>query len=129
MTTETSNIVKLKCQRFSIDWTYEIDKEIDLDKYAYFSAEYRLGNWHLVGHYCIEETHKWRSEELSEHWCYLRDIAEFIVKANKYQKDKTKGYQGCKVSKFNSMHYEEKFYQALQELLNVVKRLESEATE
>ena len=119
----------MKCQYFSIDWTYEVEKEINLDKYAYFSAEYRLGSWHLVGHICEKETHEWRSEEVSEHWCFLYDLAEFIVKANKYQSNKTSGYQDCKVSKFNSMHYEANFYKELQKLLKAVDSIEREGTE
>lgn len=121
---KTSNIVKLHTYEFSIDWTDDRYVEINLDEYAFFECEYRLGTWHLIGHKCNKENHTWTREELSIHFCHTMDIAEFIYEANKYAKDKTKGIQGCKVSRFNSLHYEENFYKELQKLFNAVVKVE-----
>lgn len=119
-----NNIIKLRTYEYSIDWSYEREVEVNLDEYAFFECDYRLGSWHLIGHKCDRETYTWTTEELSIHWCYLMDIAEFIYKANKYMCEKTKGYQRCKVSRFNNLHYSDDFYEALQRLLNAVAKLE-----
>ena len=119
-----SNIVKLHTYEYVIDWTEDRYVEINLDDYVFFSCEYRLGTWHLIGHKCDKETYEWSTEELSIHWCHAGDIAEFIYKANKYAREKTKGIQGCKVSRFNSMHYEANFYKRLQEVFTIVSRIE-----
>ena len=122
--TMASNIVKLRTYEYSIDWSYEREVEINLDEYSFFECDYRLGGWHLIGHKCNKETYEWTSEELSIHFCYLMDIAEFIYKANKYMYEKTKGYQSCKVSRFNNLHYDGNFYEALQKLFGAVAKIE-----
>lgn len=119
-----SNIVKLRTYEYSIDWSYEREVEINLDEYSFFECDYRLGSWHLIGHKCDKGTYKWEAKELSIHWCYLMDIAEFIYKANKYMQEKTNGSQSCKVSRFNSLHYEGNFYKELQRLFNAVAKIE-----
>ena len=129
---KASNIVKLITYEYSIDWSYRVEVEINLDEYAFFEVDYRGGNsWHLIGHKCDRETYKWTTKELSIHWCYLMDIAEFIYKANKYMYEKTKGHQRCKVSRFNNLHYCEDFYKELQRLFEAVEKVkrESEDTE
>lgn len=122
--TKSSNIVKLRTYEYSIDWSYEREVEINLDEYSFFECDYRLGTWHLIGHKFDRETYKWTTEELSIHWCFVMDVAEFIYKANKYMYEKTNGYQRCKVSRFNNLHYSEEFYEALQRLLNAVAKIE-----
>lgn len=121
---EPNNIVELHTYRFSIDWSYEEKVKINLDDYAFFECEYRDDSWHLIGHKYDKKTEKWSTRELSAHWCFERDIAEFIYKANKYAKEKTKSFQDCKVSRFNNLHYSGGFYRSLQKVFDIVKRME-----
>lgn len=114
------NIVKVQCMHFWSDWTELVDVEIDLDKYVFFSIEWR-GNdsWHIVGYKCDKE-YNWTTEELSEHQVTsVGDLADFIVYANAYPKSKGK-FQGCKVSRFNNLHYGGAFYRELSKLLKLV---------
>lgn len=127
---KASNIVELHTYRFSIDWTYEEKVEINLDDYVFFECDYRLSDWHLIGHMYDKETEKWSTKELSAHWCFERDIADFIFKANKYDKSKDIIHrQGCKVSRFNNLHYSNGFYKSLQTIFKMVEQMESEETE
>lgn len=111
-------IVKLLCYRYSIDWVQEENVSVDLNKYVFFSAEYRLGTWYLTGHYTREDMEpRWTSEDVSIHGiASRRELARFIVQANDLSNN-----MGCKVSRFNSMHYEEYFYEELQALLKLVQ--------
>ena len=121
---ETNNIVELTTYRFSIDWTYKEKVKINLDDYVFFSCEYRCNDWHLIGHKYDRKTEKWSQDELSIHWCFERDIAEFIYKANKYAKSKETPIQNCKVSRFNNLHYGGGFYKSLQTIFNIVNEME-----
>ena len=118
---EESNIEKLRTHRWSIDWSYEEEVEINLDDYVFFACEYRTDDWHLIGYKHDKKTDEWTTKELSIHWCFEREIAEFIYKANKYAK---KHYQHCKVSRFNNLHYSGGFYKSLQTIFNIVKQME-----
>ena len=43
--------VRIQYYRFSSDWTYTPEKEIELDDYEYFKLSCRAENsWHLIGH-------------------------------------------------------------------------------
>lgn len=119
-----NNIVKLKTHRFSIDWSYDEEVEINLDDYAFFECDFRLDSWHLIGHKYDKKTGKWSTKELSAHWCFERDIAEFIYKANKYASEKNMFHKVCKVSRFNNLHYSSGFYNSLQKVFDIVKRME-----
>ena len=114
------NIAKVNCMHFWSDWTDMRDVEIDLDKYAFFSIEYRgIDSWHIVGYKC-DKDYKWTTEELSDHQVSsVRDLADFIVNANAYPKSKGK-FQDCKVSRFNNLHYGGNFYNELSRLLKIV---------
>ena len=114
-----SNIVKLKTQKYIIDWTYEYEIDIDLDEYVFFQVDYRLKSWHLIGHKC-DKNHNWTTKELSYHWVDFGDMVDFIVKANN-AKEKS-GYTRCRVSRFNALHYSESFYSELSRLLNAVEK-------
>lgn len=119
-----NNIVKLKTHRFSIDWTFDEEVEINLDDYVFFECEYRIDSWHLIGHKYDKKTEKWSTKELSAHWCFERDIAEFIYKANKYASEKNAFHEVCMVSRFNNLHYSSSFYRSLQKVFNMVKQTE-----
>ena len=121
---KVSNIVKLTKHEYWLDWYRDEEIEINLDDYAFFECDYRCGSWCLIGHKCNKETYKWSEEQLSGHWSYPREIAEFIYRANKYARSK---YQGCKVSRFNNLHYSGDFYKALQGLFSMVAKMEEEA--
>ena len=122
---EISNIVKLRTHRWSIDWAYEEEVEINLDDYVFFACEYRTDDWHLIGYKHDKKTDKWTTEELSIHWCFEREIAEFIYKANKYEREKQDfPIQHCKVSRFNNLHYGGGFYKSLQKIFDMVKQME-----
>ena len=114
------NIAKVNCMHFWSDWTEMRDVEIDLDKYVFFSIEYRgIDSWHIVGYKC-DKDYKWTTEELSDHQVSnVRDLADFIVYANAYPKSKGK-FQDCKVSRFNNLHYGGNFYNELSSLLEMV---------
>lgn len=118
---EANNIVELTTYRYSIDWSYTEKVTINLDDYVFFTCEYRCDSWHLIGHKYDKDTEKWSTKELSAHWCFARDIAEFIYKANKYGKSKN---QMCKVSRFNNLHYHSGFYESLQRIFNMVKQMQ-----
>lgn len=124
-----SNIVTVKCLHFWSDWTEIIDVEINLDKYVFFSIEWRgINSWHIVGHR-VDENHKWSTEELSEHTVNsVWDLADFIVYANTYPKSIGK-YQDCKVSRFNNLHYYGDFYKELSLLLKIVECKEKKSME
>lgn len=126
MKSKNNNIVELTTYRFSIDWTYTEKVTINLDDYVFFECEYRCDcdDWHLIGHKYNRTTEKWSTEELSNHWCHERSIAEFIYKANKYARSKKAPIQGCKVSRFNNLHYGGGFYKSLQTIFNIVEQLE-----
>jgi len=115
-----NNIVKVNCMHFWSDWTDMRDVEIDLDKYAFFSIEWRgKDSWHIVGH-MVDDNHKWSTEEVSDHQVSsIRDLANFIAYANAYPKSVGK-MQGCKVSRFNNLHYYSDFYAELSHLLQLV---------
>lgn len=122
---KASNIAKLRTHRFSIDWTYDETVEINLDDYVFFECDYRFDTWHLVGHICDKKTHEWSTRELSIHWCWEREIAEFIYQANKYEKSKDIIHRaGCRVSRFNNLHYSSGFYESLKKVLNIVAEME-----
>lgn len=115
-----TNIVKVNCMHFWSDWTEMRDVKIDLDKYAFFSIEWRgIDSWHIVGYKCDKE-YNWTSQELSDHQVSsICDLADFIVYANSYPKSKGK-FQDCKVSRFNNLHYGGSFYGELSRLLKIV---------
>lgn len=119
-----NNIVKLKTHRYSIDWTYDEEVEINLDDYAFFECDFRGDSWHLIGHKYDKKTEKWSTEELSIHWCWEREIAEFIYEANKYASEKSVFHKVCKVSRFNNLHYSSGFYESLQKIFELVKQME-----
>lgn len=77
-------IVKLKTQRYEIDRTYEYEIEIDVDKYDFFTLEYRLASWHLIGHKCrkYKNEYKRTEEELSYDYVLFKDMVDFIANAN-----------------------------------------------
>lgn len=116
-----NNIVKVKCMHFWSDWTEIRDVEIDLDKYVFFSIEYRgINSWHIVG-YKVDNEHNWTTKELSDHQVTnVFELSDFIVYANAYPKSIGK-FQGCKVSRFNNLHYDCSFYSELSKLLKIVE--------
>ena len=113
------NIVKLKTYKYEIDWSYEYEVEIDIDKYVFFTVDFRLGSWHLIGNKC-DENYNWTEHELSYHWVDFKSMVDFIVKANNV-KDKL-GYTRCRVSKFKNLHYSNTFYKELARLLEAVEK-------
>lgn len=117
-----SNIVKLRTYRYEIDWSYEYEVEINVDEYVYFTIDWR-GDWHLIGHK-VDKNHNWSEKELSYDWCSLRDIADFIARANNI-KDKF-GNTRCRVSDFRNLHYSEGFYKELGQLLKIVEQTQKE---
>ena len=121
-----NNIVKVNCMHFWSDWTDLRDVEIDLDKYVFFSIEYRgINSWHIVG-YNVDDEHNWTTEELSDHQVTsVSELADFIVYANAYPKSIGK-FQGCKVPRFNNLHYDDSFYSELSKLLKIVECKERE---
>lgn len=121
---EQRNIVKVKCMHFWSDWTDINDIEINLDEYVFFEIDYRGENsWHIKGHKC-DKNYNWTIDELSDHCvCHVEDLAKFIVKANDYGKSQL---QPCKVSRFNNLHYDGKFYEELSKLLEEIKKAENE---
>jgi hypothetical protein len=126
---KVSNIVKLTKHEYWLDWYHDEEIEINLDDYVFFECEYRLDTWYLIGHKCNKETYTWSEEELSGHWSYPNEIAKFIYEANKYVRTNPTKRQGCKVSRFNNLHYSGSFYKALQELFDMVAQMEeAEAT-
>lgn len=124
-----SNIVELKTWRYSLDWAEEEKVQVNLNEYAFFECDYRLGSWHLRGYKCDRKTYKWTSEEVSLHWVQPLDLAEFIYKANKYATENTGWRQACKVSRFNNLHYSPLFYEAMENLFKLVKEFEEEERE
>ena len=116
------NVITVRCMHFWSDWTDIRDIEINLDDWVFFEVDYRGENsWHIKGYKC-DENYKWTALELSDHCvCSIDDVAEFIAKANAYKKAK---YQPCKVSRFNNLHYNDSFYDALARLLEKVKKVE-----
>lgn len=125
MTSDLDSIVKVECMHFCSDWTEIEEIEINLDEWIFFSVEYRgKDSWHIVGYKC-DSDYKWTQEELSDHQVSsIYNLAKFIAQANKYEKEKS--CQPCKVSRFNNLHYNSSFYEELQRLLELVKKLESE---
>lgn len=119
-----NNIVKVQCMHFYSDWTDLKDVEIDLDKYVFFGIEYRgKDSWHIVGYKC-DDKYNWTTEELSEHQVTsIGHLADFIAYANAYPKSKGR-LQGCKVSRFNNLHYDNSFYSELSILLKLVEAAE-----
>lgn len=117
-----NNIVKFIKHEYSLDWYSDEEIEINLDDYAFFECEYRCGTWYLIGYKCSED-YKWTQVQLSGHWSYPKEIAEFIYSANKYSRT---NYHGCMVSRFNNLHYSGSFYKALQELFDLVAQFEKE---
>ena len=113
------NIVKLKTWKYEIDWSYDYEVEIDIDEYVFFTVDFRLGSWHLIGHKC-DENYNWTEHELSYHWVDFSDMVDFIVKANNV-KDKS-GFTRCRVSKFKNLHYSKNFYSELARLLEAVEK-------
>ena len=113
--------VYIKCLRLLSDWTVDENVEVDLDKWTFFTVDYRGENsWHLVGHRVKDrERYEWETEELSIHGVFgIRTLAEFINAANCYNK-----FQRCKVSRFNNLHYCDGFYEELAKLLKLVKEV------
>ena len=127
MVPDLNSIVKVECMHFWSDWTEIKEIEINLDEWIFFSVEYRGENsWHIVGYKC-DSDYKWTEEELSDHQVSsIYNLAKFIAQANAY---KGKKIQHCKVSRFNNLHYSSSFYEDLQKLLELVKKLESEETD
>lgn len=125
---KVSNIVKLTKHEHWLDWYRDEEIEINLDDYVFFECDYRGDTWYLIGHKC-SEAYKWTQEQISGHWSYPSEIAKFIYSANKYARTKHTKWQGCKVSRFNNLHYSGSFYKALQELFDMVAQMEeAEAT-
>ena len=124
-----SNIVELKTWRYSLDWAEEEKVQVNLDEYAFFECDYRLGSWHLRGYKCDKKTHEWTNEEVSLHWVLPDALAEFIYKANKYARETTMCRQVCKVSRFNNLHYSNGFYEAMETLFKLVKEFEEKDRE
>lgn len=121
-----SNIVKLRTYRYEIDWSYDYEVEIDIDEYVFFTVDFRLGSWHLIGNKC-DENYNWTEHELSYHWVTFRDMVDFIVKANAV-KDK-QGFTRCRVSKFKNLHYSKSFYSELARLFEAVSEKQKSLTE
>lgn len=115
-------IVKLKTQRYEIDWTYEYEIDIDVDKYSFFTVEYRLASWHLIGHKCrrCKNEYEWTEKELSYDYVLFKDIVDFIANANTV-KDKN-GLRMCRVTEFNNLHRADIFYTELTKLLQAVDK-------
>ena len=121
-----SNIVKLKTWLYLIDESYDYDIDVDIDEYVFFSVEYRLKSWHLVGHKC-DDNYKWTTKEISYHWVDFNDLVDFIVSANNVKDDF--GNTRCRVSRFNSLHYSNSFYNALSELFKAVEEKQAKLKE
>lgn len=110
------NVIKVKCYHFWSDWTDINDIEINIDDYVFFSIEYRC-SWHIVGHKCDKE-YNWTTRDLSDHGVVSsKELARFIAMVNNQEHEK---YQPCKVSRFNNLHYQGDFYDALEYLLQLI---------
>lgn len=120
------NIIKLKTQRYEIDWTYEYEINIDVDKYAYFIVEYRLASWHLIGGICHqnEKEYKFTEEELSYDYVIFKDMVDFVANVNNIE-DKY-GQKFCKVADFRNLHQSPTFFKALTQLLQAVKNKQND---
>lgn len=120
------NIVKLKTQRYEIDWTYEYEINIDVDKYAYFIVEYRLASWHLIGGICHknEKEYTFEEEELSYDYVIFKDMVDFIVNANNIE-DKY-GHKICKVADFKNLHQSPTFCKELTQLLQAIEKKQND---
>ncbi len=116
-------IIKVKCIHYSLDWSYDNDVEIDLDRYVFFHIDYRgSSSWHIVGH--AYEDNEWKEKELSDAGVSsIDELARFIAAANAYNNGK---WQNCKVSRFNNLHYSGGFYEELAKLLILVKKYEED---
>ena len=121
-----SNIVKLKTWRYEIDWSFDYDIVVDIVEYVFFSVEYRLKSWHLVGHKC-DKDYNWTTKEISYHWVAFNDLVDFIVSANNVKDNH--GNTRCRVSRFNSLHYSNSFYSALSELFKAVEKKQAKVKE
>lgn len=122
-----SNTIKLRTYYFTSDWTDFRTVDIDLDEWTYFTVNFRCDSWHLIGHKYVKKTDsyeaEWEREELSNHGCYLQDLAEFIAEANAYPEKN--GLPRNRVSNFNNLHYSKKFYGRLSQLLSAVEKNEN----
>lgn len=114
------NIVEVKCYRYTSDWFESPIVKIDLNKFIFFTLDFRgdEGWWHIIGHY-TDKDGKWEQKELSVHGCRLADAAKFVHEANK------KRERGVMVSRFNNLHYSDKFYNELKKLLDRVNDLDN----
>ena len=114
-------IVKVKCIHYTYDWSYNTDVKIELDDYVFFQIDYRgRSSWHIIGYYYKDD--EWKQKELSDAGVISeKELAKFIVETNRYRKNEV---QSCRVSRFNSLHYDSSFYGELEELLQLVKKYE-----
>ena len=119
-----SKIVTLTTYYFWSDWTDFRKVDIDIEEWVFFEVDFRCDSWHLIGHKYNKQSEKWEREELSNHGCFIRDLAEFIAEANTYP-DKS-GFKRNRVSRFNNLHYSNEFYVRLNQLLNLVDKFEKE---
>ena len=119
--------IKLRTYYFTSDWTDFRTVDIDLDEWTYFTVDFRCDSWHLIGHKYTKKADsyevEWYREELSNHGCYLQDLAEFIAEANAYPGQN--GLPRNRVSNFNNLHYSKKFYGRLSQLLSAVEKYEN----
>ena len=75
-------LIQVCCGDVCFEWFDWKLVEINTDDYGYFSLDYRMGSWHLIGYYKINEE-KWTSKELSKCQLSYSGAIEFILKTDK----------------------------------------------
>ena len=85
-----------------------IEKIINTDDYGYFSLDYRMGSWHLIGYYKRNE--EWIGKELSKCQLAYKGAIEFILKTDK------------PIYSFTNCHNSKDFPEALSKLLKAVEK-------
>ena len=117
---EMNNVYELPCVVYSLDWSFTENQFIDLNYWIFFTCELRCGVWFIIGHR-VDDSGKWVQRDLSRSGVINdKEIARFISYANHYPASKG-DYQGCKVSRFNSLHYDGSFNERLMKLLKEVE--------
>lgn len=102
-------LIQVCCGDVCFEWFDWKPVEINTDDYGYFSLDYRMGSWHLIGYYKINEE-KWTSRELSKCQLSYNGAIEFILKTDK------------PIYSFTNCHNSKDFPEALSKLLKAVEK-------
>lgn len=107
-------IIEIEYQQYSIDWLYQYKEKFDLDVYAYFDVEHRLGNWYLIPYKRLESS-PWFEE------CYMKtyELSNPVKTVAEIQKH-IKGYR--------ILHNPEMFPDIMIKFMQRVKEWKVEAT-